>query len=157
MNYLVAGLVPVADEQGEIAVRLCIWHRDLRPLVDIQSTEATGSPLHSSGEKVSEASNLVFGLKLVCIVRTRRYGTVGPQNSILPRVLPLFDPIPIYHSPNIKTSTTRNTFLQQKTEVTLPSYEYRLVDLVDNINDHVVIGDAVDTRPRVLPVDENPL
>lgn len=131
MLYLVASLVPVANEQGEIPVGLRIRHRDLRPLVDIQSAEATGGPLHPGGEKVSVTSNLVLSLKLICIVRARRNGAVGPQDSILPRVLPLLDPI--------------------------PGYEYRFVNVVDDADDDVVVGDTVEARPRELCIDENPL
>jgi hypothetical protein len=39
----------------------------------------------------------------------------------------------------------------------LPCDEEGLVELVDDIDDEVVVGDAVDARARKLPVDQDAL
>lgn len=41
-RYLVGGLVPIADEQREVAVGVGVGDGDARPLVHVQGPEAAG-------------------------------------------------------------------------------------------------------------------
>ena len=129
--YLVASLKPVANKQREVASRGVIGNRNARPLVDIERTVPTSGSVHRRRREVGKSPNLILGLKLVGEVGARRNGAVCAKNSILSRVLPLLDPV--------------------------PSYEERLVELVDHVDDDVVVCHAVESRPRELSVDENNL
>ena len=39
----------------------------------------------------------------------------------------------------------------------VPGEEERLVELVEDVDDEVVVGDGLDLRPRELVVDQDPL
>lgn len=97
----------------------------------VQGTKAAGGPLHSGGGEVCVASNLILRLELVGVVSTGRDGAASSQDAILPRVLPLLDAV--------------------------PCQEERLVEVVDDVDDEVVIGDAVETGAGELAVDEDSL
>lgn len=79
-----ARLVPVADEQTEVAGGRGVGDRDARPLMDVQGAEAAGGPVHCGRGEVGEGADLILGLKLVGVVSLGRNRAVGPQNSILP-------------------------------------------------------------------------
>lgn len=87
-------LEPVADEQGEITSRG--WKRDGNPwpLIDVDGAIASGRPVKDRGGEEREGTDLVLGLEVIGEVGVRRDRTVGTENPILPRILPLLDPIP---------------------------------------------------------------
>jgi len=127
----VSRLEPITNQQREIPSRRAVRHRNTRPRVDIERAVPTSSSVHRRRREISVAPNLILSLKLVREIRARRNGAVCSKDPILPRVLPLFDPV--------------------------PSYEERLVEAVDDAEDDVVVCHAVESRPRELSVDENNL
>lgn len=87
--------------------------------------------MHRRRREVRKGPNLILSLELVGVVGARRNGAVCSKDSILPRVLPLLYPI--------------------------PSNQKRLVEVVDDGENDVVVGRTVEPRPRKLPVNENTL
>ena len=87
--------------------------------------------MEASGGEVVVASNLVLDLEAVGEVGTGHDRAHGSGGTILPRVLPLLD--------------------------TVPGEEERLVEVVEHVDDNVVVGGAVDLRPRELTVNEDAL
>lgn len=87
-------LVPVPNEQGDISIWCVEWDRNDGAVVDSNTSETTSSTLQAKGWEVKEAPNLVLDLEIVGPVPTWRYGAGCAENTILPAVLSLLDPIP---------------------------------------------------------------
>lgn len=87
--------IPIPDEQGEIPVGRSEGDGDHVAVIDGDAAVPAGRPLEAEGREVEEASDLVLHLILVGPVPTRRDGAIGPQNPVLPTILPLLDPIPV--------------------------------------------------------------
>ena len=58
-------VVPVADEDGDVAVRAAEGHGDDVAVVDDDAAEAAGGALQAGGGEVEEAADLVLDLELV--------------------------------------------------------------------------------------------
>lgn len=79
------GLVPVADQQGEISSRGGnVTGIDGRLRIIYDAAKSTCSFVEGEGREVEEATNLVLDLHDVCEVSPRRDWTVGARNTILP-------------------------------------------------------------------------
>ncbi|BAS99835.1 Os07g0119475 [Oryza sativa Japonica Group] len=130
-QLLMPGLVPVADEEREVAGGRRVRDGDGRALVDVERAEAAGGAVHGDGGEVDEGADLVLGLELVGVVGARGDWAVGAQHAVLPRVLALLDAI--------------------------PCQEERLVQVVEHVHDDVVVRHAVDSRPRKLAIDQDAL
>ncbi|WVZ98980.1 hypothetical protein U9M48_044347 [Paspalum notatum var. saurae] len=125
--------VPVADEHRVVAFgrRLVEGHRDEQPADDADGAVAARGALHAHGREVEEGADLVLGLPLVGEVGVGRDGALRPGHAVHPRVLAVLHPV--------------------------PGEEQRLVQLVEDVDDDVVVGGAVDPRPGELAVDEDHL
>lgn len=88
------GFVPIPNEESEISGGLVVWDWNHGSSVHIKRAKPSGSPVHPGGGEVRVAADLILSLELVCVVRPWRDGAVSSQHPILPRILPLFDPIP---------------------------------------------------------------
>lgn len=97
-NYRVFGLVPVSDQDGEVSSWLRERNRDQWPAKDPDAAEAAGCLVERQGWKVEEAANLIFHLENVSEVLPRRDRASGSIHSILVRVLPHLDPVPVITS-----------------------------------------------------------
>lgn len=60
--------VPIANEKGDVPIRLPEGHGDDIPVIDRDSAEPTGRSLEVQRGEVEEAPNLVLHLELVCPV-----------------------------------------------------------------------------------------
>jgi hypothetical protein len=127
----VSGLVPVPDEEREVPRGRRVRDGDGGALVDVERAEPPGGAVEREGGEVGEGADLVLGLELVGVVGAGGDGAVGPRHAVLPRVLALLDAV--------------------------PGEEEGLVEVVDDVDDEVVVGDAVDARARELPVDQDAL
>jgi len=127
----VAGPVPVPDEEREVPRGRRVGDGDGGALVDVERAEAAGGAVEREGGEVGEGADLVLGLELVGVVGGGRDGAVGPGHAVLPRVLALLDAV--------------------------PGEEEGLVEVVDDGDDEVVVGDAVDARAREAAVDQDAL
>lgn len=87
--------------------------------------------MEGEGREVEEGADLVLGLEMVGVVGPRRDGAVGARDAVLPRVLALLDAV--------------------------PGEEERFVEGVEDGDDEVVVGDAVDAWAWELPVDQDAL
>lgn len=97
--YSVIGIVPVADEDEELAIRAGIWQRDDDAVVDLDAAIATCSLEEASAREVEVGADLVLHLEEVCEVLARKDGAVRPCHSIFPGSPPLPYPIPVESSP----------------------------------------------------------
>lgn len=94
-DYRVIEFVPITDEDGEIISWIREWNRNQWSAKDFDGSKTTSSFVESKRWKIKEASNLIFDLKLVCEVFTRRNGTCCTINSILKRVSSLLNTVPV--------------------------------------------------------------
>ena len=93
--YLMRDGVPISNEEGEIISRVREWDRNSGSAKDFDGTKATSSFMEIKRWEIEEASNLIFDLKGVSEVLSRRDGTCGAIDSILVRVSPLLNTIPV--------------------------------------------------------------
>lgn len=166
VTYLVAVLVPITNKQGKFSSGNWIWDCYHRPLCNIETPKTTNSPVQFGWREVVEGSNLIFGLKPVCPVCVWRNRAICSQHSVLPGGLSLFDPVPDFHteqkiSPMRRSQASQFFFkiynhnnYQQKLS---PCNEERLIQLVNDINDYVVIGRGFDCWARKLTIDKDTL
>jgi len=93
--YRVIDLVPITNEKCVIIS----WFRERNgnpwPAKDFDGSKTTSCFVESKRWKIEEASNLIFDLKCICEVFPRRDGTCGSINSVLVRISPLLNTIPI--------------------------------------------------------------
>lgn len=94
-DYRVLGLVPVANEDGEVSSWLRERHGNQRSAEDPDATEATGRLVESRGWEVEEASDLILHLEVVREVLARWDRAGGSVHPVLVGVLPHLDPIPV--------------------------------------------------------------
>jgi hypothetical protein len=87
-------VVPVADEDGDVAVGAAEGHGDDVAIVDDDAAVAAAGALQAGGREVEEAADLVLDLELVRPVPAGRDGAIGAQHPVLPAVLPVLDPVP---------------------------------------------------------------
>ncbi|BAS74928.1 Os01g0816850, partial [Oryza sativa Japonica Group] len=123
--------VPVADEDRVVAGRLVEGHRDEQPAVHGDDPVAAGRALHAHAGEVEEGPDLVLGLPFVRPVCARLDRAIRPRHSVHPRVLPLLDPV--------------------------PGSQEGMVELVEDVDDDVVVGAAVDGWAGEHVVDEHHL
>lgn len=85
---------PITDKESNISIRQKKRNWNDVSIVDNDATVTTSCSLEVCRWEIKETTNLVFDLKLICPVPTRRYRTVSAQNTVLPRVFPMLDSIP---------------------------------------------------------------
>lgn len=93
--YLVIDLVPITNKKGEITSWVWERDRDPWPAKDFDGSKTTSCLVESKRWKIEETSNLIFDLECVGEVLPRRDGTCGSINSILVRISPLLNTIPV--------------------------------------------------------------
>lgn len=93
--YLVIDLVPISNKKGEITSWVREWDRDPWSAKDFDGTKTTSCLVESKRWEIEETSNLIFDLKCVGEVLPRRDGACGAINSILIRISPLLNTIPV--------------------------------------------------------------
>jgi hypothetical protein len=105
-------VVPVADEDGDVAVGAGEGHGDDVAVVDDDAAEAAGGALQAGGGEVEEAADLVLDLELVRPVPAGRDGAVGAEHPVLPAVLPVLDPVPacVRSEQRVKDGGRQTTF-----------------------------------------------
>jgi hypothetical protein len=86
--------VPVADEDREVVGRRVEGDRDQVTAVDADEPVGARRPLHAGAGVIEEAADLVLGLPVVREVGVGLDRAHGAQHAVLPRVLPLLDPVP---------------------------------------------------------------
>ncbi|CAH9073070.1 unnamed protein product [Cuscuta epithymum] len=128
---LVAFGVPIAQEDVEVLGWGVEGDGDEGAAVDVDGAVAASSAVEGGGGEVKVAPDLVLDLELVGEVGGGRDGAHGPGSAVHPGVLPLLD--------------------------ATPREEQRLVEVVEDVDDDVVVGGAVDPGARELAVDEDPL
>ncbi|GER50709.1 alpha-ketoglutarate-dependent dioxygenase alkB homolog 6 [Striga asiatica] len=134
---LVALVVPVAEDDGELVGRAVEGDGDEVAAVDLEDADAAGRALEAGGGEVEVAADLVLhlcqnvGKNISCVVGAGEDGAHGAGGAVLPRVLALLN--------------------------AGPCEEEGLVEMVEHVHDDVVVGGAVDLRARELAVDEDAL
>jgi hypothetical protein len=156
-------LVPVPNEQSDIAIWCVERDWDHSSVVDSNASETPRSTLHAEGWEVEEAPNLVLDLEIVCPVPTRRYRAVCAKNSILPAILSLLDTIPGWTKSQVNLShllvdKMKKGPISQEPLLTVewrawPGDEQRLIQAVEHIDGHVVVGGDIHDGARELLVD----
>ena len=103
--------VPVADQDREVVGRPVEGDRDQVTAVDADEPVGARRPLHAGAGVVDEAADLVLGLPVVREVGVGLDRAHGARHAVLPRVLPLLDPVPAHacrmcrqHAPAINQS-----------------------------------------------------
>lgn len=96
-------VVPVADEKGDISIWIPKWHCNNSSIIYNDTSIPTCGSLKIERREVKEAPYLILHLELIGPIPTRRDGAVGAQNTILPGIAPVLDPIP--------TMTNQHQFL----------------------------------------------
>lgn len=86
--------IPITNKDCDIS----IWHwKRQRYNVSVIYGDppiATSSSLEVQGREVKETPDLIFYLKLICPVPPGRDWTIGPRNTILPRIFSVLYTIP---------------------------------------------------------------
>lgn len=85
---------PITDKECDISIREREGNWNDVSIVDNDPSVPTSSSLEVCTRKIKETSDLVFDLKLISPIPTRRNRTISAQNTILPRVFPMLDSIP---------------------------------------------------------------
>jgi len=91
----VIDLVPISNKKTEITSWVRKWNRDPWPAKDFDCSKTTSCLVECKRWEIEETSNLIFDLKGVCEVLPRRDGARGSINSILVRISPLLNTIPV--------------------------------------------------------------
>ncbi|KAL0418090.1 UNVERIFIED_CONTAM: hypothetical protein Sradi_1222500 [Sesamum radiatum] len=128
---LVALVVPIPKKNRILFGGIVKGNGDKGSAVDLEHTNTTRGPVESGGREVKVGSNLVLDLEAIGVVLSREDGAHSAGSAILPRILPLLD--------------------------ARPSEEERLVELVEDIDDDVVVRGTVDRWARELTIDKNAL
>ncbi|KAK3003345.1 hypothetical protein RJ639_019862 [Escallonia herrerae] len=131
LEGLVALGVPVANHNGVVVSGIGEWNWYEKPAVDAEATKGTGGLVYRGGGIVEIAADLVLDLEVVGVVGTGKDGAHGSEGTILPAVLAVLDAV--------------------------PGEEERLVEVVEDVDDDVVVAGAVDVGTRELAVDEDGL
>lgn len=98
---LMAFSEPITDKESNISIRQKKRNWNDVSIVDNDATITTSCSLEVCRWEIKETTNLVFDLKLISPVPTRRNRTVSAQNTVLPRVFPMLDPIPTTQQNNV--------------------------------------------------------
>ncbi|WVZ68407.1 hypothetical protein U9M48_017349 [Paspalum notatum var. saurae] len=85
--------VPVADEHGEVVGGVIEGDGDQVTAVHGDDAVPARRALHADAGVVEEAADLVLGLPVVRPVGVGLDGAHGARHAVLPRVLPLLDPV----------------------------------------------------------------
>jgi len=93
--YLVIDLVPITNKKTEITSWVRKWDRDSWSAEDFDCTKTTSCFMKSKRWEIEETPNLIFDLKCVCEVLPWRDWACGSINSILIRISPLLNTIPV--------------------------------------------------------------
>ena len=88
------GFIPVTNKESEISRGSGIRDSYGCPLVHVDPPKTAGCAVQGRGREVDEGADLILGLPFVGEVGVGRNGAVDAQNSVLPGVFPLFDPVP---------------------------------------------------------------
>lgn len=123
--------VPVTDKNGVVILGVCVRDRDEQTAVDAEATEATSSSVHADAWVVEVAADLILDLEVIGLVFAREDGAHGSGSSVLPRVFPLLDAVPME--------------------------EEGLIQIIEDVDNDVVVAGGVDVGPRKLAIDENDL
>ncbi|KAG6388164.1 hypothetical protein SASPL_153363 [Salvia splendens] len=123
--------VPVADEGNVLGLGEGIRDGDELAAVDGDRAVAARGAVEGGGGVVVVAADLVLNLELVGHVGAGRDGAVGAGEALLPRVLALLDAV--------------------------PREEDGLVEVVEDVDDDVVVGGAIDAGAGELVVDGDDL
>lgn len=95
VDYPVIDLVPISNKNRVIISWVWEWDRNPWPTKDFDGPKATSCLVEIKRWEVVEASNLIFDLKCVGEVLAWRDGACCPINSILIRISPLLNTIPV--------------------------------------------------------------
>lgn len=100
INYRVVRLVPIPNKNGVIPGRVRERNWNTRPAKDPDPSKSTSSLVECQRWEVVEAPNLIFHLKYVSEVLPWWYRARCAVHTVLERVPPLLNPIPIifHHS-----------------------------------------------------------
>lgn len=150
-SYRMVPSVPIPNEERNIPIRQVKGNRDHSTIIHSDAAKAAGSTLELERREVEEATNLILHLKLVSPVPSRRNRAVRSQNSILPWVLPMLDPIPAQKHPFTIKIKAKLKEIQSKKP--LPSDEQWFVEGVEHIDNHVPVGGDIHHRTRKLLVN----
>lgn len=94
-HYRVINLVPITNKKCVIISWFRERNRNPWSAKDFDGSKTTSCLVKSKRWKIEEASNLIFDLKCVCEVLPRKDGTCCTINSILVRISPLLNTIPV--------------------------------------------------------------
>ena len=87
--------IPITNHKENFTIRLREGNWYDLPIVDNKGTKPTRCSLEISRREVKETPYLILDLKLVCPVRFWRNRTISAKNSVLPRVTPHLNTMPV--------------------------------------------------------------
>lgn len=161
ITYFMVLSVPITNNKNEFAVRL--WERDRNnvPVINHDGTKTPRRSLKVEWRGVEKASNLIFHLKLVSKVPSGRNRAVCTKNTVLPRVTPHLDARPIsrdkWKNPKsilvFRSSCGNKEVIKNRQLLVSPSQEERLVQMIEDFNNNIVVGSGIKQRSWKLPID----
>lgn len=92
-NCMVA-VIPITDEKADIPIWLPEWHSNNSSIIYNDTSITTRGPLKIERREVEEAPYLILHLELIGPIPTHWDRAVGAQNTILPGIAPVLNPIP---------------------------------------------------------------
>jgi hypothetical protein len=93
--YRVISLVPISNEKSVIPSRFREWDGNSRPAEDFNTSKATSCLVELKRWEIEKTAYLIFHLQCVGEVFAWRDGACGSIHSILVRISPLLNPIPV--------------------------------------------------------------
>ena len=148
--------IPVTDKERNIAIWQCKRQRNDFSVVYRNPSVSSGGSLEVQGREVKETPNLIFHLKLIRPVPSCGDRAIGPQHTVLPRVLPVLYSVP---ASNYNRHSLCHIHFDKSFHANgyIPCEKQRLVKVVLDIDDNVPIRRDVKNWPRELPIDPDHL
>lgn len=154
--------IPIPNEEGDVPIWLPKRYSDHIAVIDGDPTISSCSTMEAQGREVKVAANLVLHLELVGPVPAGWDGAVGAQNSVLPTILSLLNPIP-YHQAvkqkpnNISKQSPRKQTHAKSIRHKIPCDEEGLIQAIEHIDDHIPVRSQVHNGSRKLIRDRDHL
>ena len=104
-DYRVISLVPISNKNGVITSGIWKWDRNSWPTKNPDSSKTTSSLVKCKRREIVKASNLILHLENVCEILPWGYWACCSIYTILKRIPPILNSVPIFFTPKKKKIT----------------------------------------------------